>query len=129
MCNYGYVKGLLYSNVHSNVCAIYLAVVIITRPPENTTACRGSRVIISCGYQSASVLPVTWIINGTSFSQQEIVNSPLYQLNNPGTLNALSLTIFSINHTTTFQCIVHSASNAISTLGTVTVSTGMYIHM
>ena len=83
---------------------------------------------ISCGYGSSTVLLVTWIINGTSFTQQEVVDSPLYQLNNPNSPQTLSLTVFSINHTTTFQCIVHSIPNTISTLGTVTVTTGMYLH-
>ena len=101
---------------------------IITRPPENTTVSRDSNVTISCGYQSATALPVTWIINRTSFTQQEVVDSPLYQLNNPLSPNTHSLTVFSINHTTTFQCIVHSTPNTTSTLGTVTVTTGMYIH-
>ena len=106
---------------------IYL-VVTITRPPENTTVSRGSNVTISCGYQWATALPVTWIINGTSFTQQEIVDSPLYQLNNPRSPVIVSLTVFSINHTTTFHCIVHSTPTTTSTLGTVTVTTGMYIH-
>ena len=97
----------------------------ITAPPENPTVCRGSNVTISCGYGSATALPVTWIINGTSLTQQEIVDSPLYQLNNPASPRALSLIAFSINHTTTFQCIVHSTLNTTSTLGTVTVATGM----
>ena len=65
--------------------------VTVTMPPENTTVKRGSSVTISCGYQSASVLFFTWIINGTSFSPQEIVDSPLYQLNNPTSPNSLSL--------------------------------------
>ena len=79
---------------------------------------------ISCGYQWAAVLPVTWIINGTSFTQQEIMDSPLYQLNNPRSTMNLSLTVFSINGTTTFQCIVYSATNVTSTLGTINVTTG-----
>ena len=101
----------------------------ITRPPENIIACRGSNVTISCGYQWARALPVTWIINGTSFTYQEIVDSPLYQLNNPTSPMLVSLTVFSINYTTTFQCVVHSTPNTTtSILGTVTVPTGMYIH-
>ena len=100
----------------------------ITAPPENTIECRSSDVTISCGYQSATSLPVTWIINGTSFTQQEVVDSPLYQLNNPLNPMKVSLIVFSINHTTTFQCVVHSSINTTSTLGTVTVPTGMYLH-
>ena len=99
----------------------------IIRPPENTIVCIGSDVNINCGYLSASALPVTWIINGTSFNQQEIVNSPLYQLNNPSSPTTLSLTVFSINSTTTFQCLVLSTPNiTTSTRGTVTVI-GTYI--
>ena len=101
-------------------------VVTITTPPENTTVCRGSDVTISCGYLWATALPVTWIINGTSFDQLEIVNSPLFQLNNPSSPPVLSLTVFSINSTTTFQCIVLSTPNTTSTRGTVTVTNGMY---
>ena len=100
-------------------------VVTITTPPENTTVCRGIDVIISCGYRQATAVPVTWIINGTSFTQEEIVNSPFYQLNNPTTPMTISLTVFSINSTTTFQCIVLSTPNTTSTLGTVTVTNGM----
>ena len=108
-----------YIHVHS--------VVIIIAPPENTTVCRGrdSDVTISCGYGSGTALPVTWIINGTSFTQEEIVNSPLYQLNNPTSPLTASLTVFSINGTTTFHCVVLSTPNTISTRGTVTVINGM----
>ena len=76
---------------------------------------------ISCGYQWSSVLPVTWIINGMSFTQ---IDSPLYRVNNPTSTMNLSLTVFSINSTTTFQCIVHSTTNVTSTFGTITVTTG-----
>ena len=109
-----------------NIC-VYLHLVAITRPPENTTACKGNNVTISCGYWWPTTLPVTWIINGTSFTEDEVMNSPLYQLNNPTstmTMMNLSLTVFSINGTTTFQCMVHSITNVTSTLGTVTVTTG-----
>ena len=104
---------------------IYLVVYFAT-PPENITVCKGSNVTISCGYQSATALPVTWIINGTSFTQQEVVDSPLYQLNYPTSPNAVSLTVFYINGTTTFQCVVHSTPNSPSTSGTVT-AVGMCI--
>ena len=101
--------------------------VTITTPPESTTVCRGSEVTVSCGYGSVTALPVTWIINGTSFDQQEVVNSPLYQLNNPTSPMRVSLTVFSINGTTTFQCIVLSTANTTnSTLGTVIVTNGTY---
>ena len=115
------------------------SVVTISRPPENISVCRGSDVTINCGYLWASALTVTWIINGTSFDQSAIVNSPLYQLNNPTVPTTTSLTIFSINDTTTVQCIVHSTANTNSTLGKIsligmhaylyTYSTGMHIQM
>ena len=99
---------------------------IITTPPEKTTVSRGDDVTISCGYMSATAIAVTWIINGTSFTQEEIANSPLYQLNNLFSPMASSLTVFSISGTTTFQCIVHSIPNTtISTRGTITVTNGM----
>ena len=99
-----------------------ISIVTITTQPENKTACRGNNVTISCGYQWSTALPVTWIINGISFTQEEVKDSPLYRLNYPGSPMTHSLTVLSINHTTTFQCIVHSTT---STLGTVTVTTGM----
>ena len=108
---------------------VHLPVVNIVAPPENTTVTRGSNVTISCGYLWSTVLPVTWIINGTLFTQQEVVDSPLYQLNNPTAPMRISLTVFSINVTTTFQCIVHSTPSTTSSLGTVTVTDGMYVYM
>ena len=102
-------------------------VVTITTPPENTTICRGVDVTISCGYGSSTALPVTWVINGTSFTQEEIMNSPLYQQNNPTSPPIVSLTVFSINGTTTFQCIVLSTPNTTSIHGTVIVTNGTYV--
>ena len=102
---------------------------IITTPPENTTVCRGSDVTISCGHVTATLLSVTWIINGTSFTQEKIVNSPLYQLNNLISPPTVSLTVFSINGTTTFQCVVLSTPHTSSTHGTVTVTNGMYVNI
>ena len=107
---------------------LYVGDVIITTPPENTTVCRGSDVTISCGHVTAIALLVTWIINGTSFNLQELANSPLYQQNRQAIPTENSLTVFSINGTTTFQCIVLSTPNTISTLGTVTV-TGKYVRV
>ena len=98
-------------------------------PPESITVCRGSDVVVHCGYMWSTVLSVTWIINRTSFTQQDIENSLLYQLNNPGSPRTLSLTVFAINHTTTFQCRVHSTPITTSKLGTVTVTTGKHVHM
>ena len=112
--------------MHTYVCLII--VVIITIPPQNRTVNRGSDETISCGYQWTTALPVTWIINGISFTQQEIMNSPLYQLNNPTIPTANSLIVFSINGTTTFQCVVLSTPNTTSTRGTILVI-GMYVRM
>ena len=81
---------------------------------------------ISCGHVVAMARPVTWIINGTSFDQEELHNSPLYRQNNNTTPIGNSLTVFSINGTTTFQCVVLSTPNTTSTRGRVTVI-GMYI--
>ena len=100
----------------------------ITRPPEDTTVCRGSNVTISCGYSSGTALPVTWIINETLFTQEDIVDSPLYQLNSPTSPMGISITVISINGTTAFQCRVHSTPHSTSTLGTVTVI-GMYMYV
>ena len=109
----------MYATIHTYVY-VY-SVVTITTPPENTTVCRGSDVTISCGYGSATAISVRWIINGTSFTQEEIVNSPLYQLNNLFSPPTFSLTVFSINGTTTFQCVVLSTPNTIISIpGTVT---------
>ena len=105
------------------VCICLIIVVMIIVPPVNRMVHRGDDVNISCGYISATALPVIWIINGIAFTQQEIVNSPLYQLNNPTIPPANSLTVFSINDTTTFQCIILSTP---STRGTVTII-GMYV--
>ena len=83
---------------------------------------------INCGHLSFRALPVMWIINGTPFTQYEVVDSPSYQLNNPTTPMRVSLTVYSINDTTTFQCVVQSSpSVSISIHGTVTVAVGMYL--
>ena len=109
---------------------MYISLIVkITTPPENTTVHRGSDVNISCGHISATALGVIWIINGTSFMQEQVVDSPLYQLNNPTSPMSVSLTVFSINATTTFQCLVLSTPNTISIRGTVIVTSGMYVHL
>ena len=83
---------------------------------------------ISCGHMIFMALPVTWIINGTSFTQRELANSSLYQQNRQLTPTENSLTVFSINATTTFQCVVQSTPTTTSTSGTVTVI-GMCIYI
>jgi len=101
--------------------------VTITKPPENTTFCRGRGVTISCHYVCAATLPVTWIINGRSFNQSAIP----YQQNNPTTPMSYSLTVSSVDGPTTFQCIIHSTPNTVSTHGTATMLTSMctYTHV
>ena len=100
-----------------------LSIVIITRPPQKMiTVCVGSQATIRCGYCGVTVLPVTWIINGTWLTQDEVLNSSLYQLNHLTTPDKLSLTVLSINGNTTFQCLFHSTPNTASMLGRVNVA-------
>jgi len=102
--------------------------VIIISQPEDTTVCRGSDVTINCGYQSDTVLPIRWVENVTRIIS---TNSVAYQLNNASVPMATSLTVFSINYTTSFFCKVrpHNANQEVaSRVGTVTVN-GMYVHM
>ena len=101
-------------------------VVTFLTPPQNITVTRGSDVTISCGYQSSTGLLTEWIINGTRFTQQELLDNPRYQHNDVFSARNYSLTVFSINGTTTFQCIVMSNPTINSTRGTVTVN-GMYV--
>ena len=90
-------------------------------PPENITTCNGSGVMISCGYECANAsLPVTWMINGEPLTQKNI----MYRINDPTNPKTMSITLSNISHTTTFQCIVQSTPNIISTLGTVTKIAG-----
>ena len=121
MCTYvrNYIFMYVYDFVHPAVNII--------APPEDTTVCKDSDVTINCRYQSAMTFPTKWLINGTLFTQQNLRDSPLYQLNNPFIPRSYSLTVFSITATTTFQCIVQSNPSSTSTLGTVTVI-GMYAY-
>ena len=116
--------------MHTCICILctYIDVLpegTIITPPENTTVCRGSDVTISCGHIITMPRPVVWIINGTSFTQLQISFSPMYHPNRQSTPFEQSLIVFSINDTTTFQCVVQSTPSTTSTLGTVTVI-GMY---
>ena len=97
-----------------------------TAQPEDTRVCKGNDVTINCGYSLAIATHTTWFINGTLFTPEELRDSPLYQLNNPFKPRIHSLTAFSIDGTTTFQCVVASSPTTTSTLGTVTVI-GMYV--
>ena len=81
------------------MCVSIVTVVALTRPPEDTTVCRGSDVIISCGHNGTGIFDTVWSFNGSSFSS--LANNPMYWAINE------TLTIFSINYTTTVQCAVH----------------------
>ena len=105
----------------------YLLVIFIDTLNNETAVCRGSDVNVKCGYFSINSSYVEWIINGMLLNESALHNNLSYLLNNLNyTLNH-SLTIFSINETTTFQCVVHTITNVteMSSLGTVTVI-GMY---
>ena len=119
-----YIFVVLFTYVRTSVHPV----VNIIAPPENTTVCKDSDVTINCGYRSARILPIAWLINGTVFTQRNLRDSPLYQMNNPFSPSTYSLTVFSIDGTTTFQCIVQSDPSITSTLGTVTVI-GTYAHI
>ena len=109
----------VHIHMYNYICV--LIVVAFTRPPEDTTACRGSEVIISCGHNSTTIFSTIWRINGSGF--RSIVNDPLYLVENQ------TLTVFSINYTTTFQCSVNILQSPpivlTSTTAMVTV-VGMY---
>ena len=99
---------------------IFIAVAL-TRPPEDTIVCRGSDVTISCGPNSTDTFATVWSFNGSSFIS--IVNGRVYQAINQ------TLTIFSINYTTTVQCAVHILVSPpiVLTSGIATVTVvGMY---
>ena len=91
----------------------------------NMTICKDRDVTINCGYDDF-VSPVTWIINGTSFNQSDIMNNPSYQEINLKRPSEYSLLVYSITVTTTFQCIIHSDPAFASTEGVITVI-GMYV--
>ena len=96
-------------------------VVVLTRPPENTTVCRGSDVIIGCGHNSTDTFYTIWGFNGSGLFS--VVNSRMYQAINQ------TLTIFSINYTTTVRCAVQIRVSPpiVLTSGTATVTVvGMY---
>ena len=99
---------------------IYCTVATIDDPPVNMTVCKGRDVTINCGYDDF-VSPVTWIINGTSFNQSDIMNNPSYQQHNLNRPSRYSLEVYSITSTTTFQCIIHSDPAVNSTEVIVTV--------
>jgi len=104
-----------YAFIHFN------SIGIIVKPPGNKTVCINGRVTINCGYDSNITLPVIWIINGTLFTQEELMNNSLYQLNNYAAPLNTSLTIASIKNSTTVQCLVQSTSNIASWPGRINV--------
>ena len=112
-----YIKNFTY---YLCIMCIY-TIATIKEPPGNTAVCSGDDVIIDCGYDYHLVSSVTWIINGTSFSESAIVNNPSYQHINLDMPGRYSLRVYSINGTTTFQCTIASDPNVTSTEGKVTV--------
>ena len=76
---------------------------------------------ISCGYQSPVVLTLRWIINNVEISGTDIMNSDVYELNEGMMPNATSLTVLSINDSTTIQCVIPLSTEVFSWVGTVTV--------
>ena len=83
--------------------------------------CRGSDVIISCGHNSTDIFDTVWSFNGSA--PILVMNNRMYQAINQ------TLTLFSINYTTTVQCAVHIRVSPpiILTSGTATVTVvGMY---
>ena len=104
---------------------IYYTIATIDDPPMNKISCKGRDVTINCGYGDF-VFPVTWIINGTSFNQSDIMNNPSYQQHNLNRPSRYSLEVYSITSTTTFQCIIHSDPAVTSTKGIITVI-GMWV--
>jgi len=77
-------------------------------------------VTINCGYQSDTVFRVIWVENQTITD----TNKAEYQLNNALIPMSTSLTVFSINYTTSFFCQVrpHNVNQGVSSrVGTVTV--------
>lgn len=72
---------------------------VITRPPEDTTACRGGNVTITCRHNSTTPFDTVWGFNGSN--PETIVNGQVFR-----TMNQ-TLIIFSINYTTTVRCAVH----------------------
>ena len=107
-----YPKSITYvQHVYTCMCIYFVyCIVTITTPPEDTTICRGSDVTISCGYDSDIPVDVVWRINRTSFLQSQLMNMSSYQVNNPTTPVNYSLTILSINGTTTIRCTIFSQS-------------------
>ena len=113
------------------VCMCLNSAGLIVRPPRNITICTGENIIVNCGYKSNASLPVTWIINGTSLTQEEVNSSSYnrkYQLNNPTTPLNISLTIYRPKGIIITQCVVHSTSNITSRPGIVT-SIGIVIYI
>ena len=104
---------------------IYYTIATIDDPPMNMIICKDGDVTVNCGYGDF-ISPVTWIINGTSFNQSDIMNNPSYQQNNINRPSKYSLEVFSITGTTSFQCIIHSDPDVNSTEGIVTVI-GMWV--
>ena len=79
---------------------------------------------ISCGYQISIALNPRWIINDVEISSTDIMNRSIviYEVNNILMPNATSLTVLSINDTTTIQCVIPLNPEVFSWVGTVIVN-------
>ena len=116
----------MYQDLMYYLCIICIyTIATIIKPPGNTTVCSGRDVVINCEYDYHLISSVTWIINGTSFSESAIVNNPSYQHINLDIPKSYLLRVYSINGTTTFQCMIASDPAVTSTQGIVTVN-GMW---
>ena len=121
-------KGTMHTYVYQAYSYLFYCIGTITTPPEDTTVCRGSDVTISCGYDSDVPLDVLWRINVKHFNESQLMNMSSYQVNNPTTPINYSLTVFSLNATTDFRCIIGTQPlSTVSSLVTVTVI-GMYVY-
>ena len=88
-------------------------------PPENATVCRDSNVTVSCGYDFSVPVSIDWIINGNAIRSSQLDNGTY--MPNTSVPNATSLTILSINDTTTIQCSILLDPAVTSWVGTIAV--------
>ena len=121
-----YIIIITYTSLNAYYICIWLyPLAKIIKPPESTTICNGSDVTISCGYQSSVLLPIVWRIDDVIYFSDDLVdNDPRYHLNNKSNPEGYSLTIYSVNYTTTVWCGICSPTRY-STYGMVTI--GMYL--
>ena len=88
-------------------------------PPENTTVCRNNNVTVSCGYDFPVAVSIDWIINGNIIRSSQLYTGTY--MPNTSVPNATSLTVISINDTTTIQCSILLDPAVASWVGTIAV--------